>query len=158
MIDQRINSCLTFCQGKCPHFTITERFFLFPQILNAIDIELAEGNCLDCEKYVDRRVSQQSRSGRRDAPSKESDYGAQNEKRQHGRTAVRLPIHILAADGSRQGETEDISLGGAFIRCEKPPLLLLGWSGQILNLRAAATNQLEWVLSSFRSLVLHDLN
>jgi hypothetical protein len=121
MIDQRINSCLTFCQGKCPHFTITERFFLFPQILNAIDIELAEGNCLDCEKYVDRRVSQQSRSGRRDAPSKESDYGAQNEKRQHGRTAVRLPIHILAADGSRQGETEDISLGGAFIRCEKPP-------------------------------------
>jgi hypothetical protein len=119
MIDQRINSCLTFCQGKCPHFTITERFFLFPQILNAIDIELAEGNCLDCEKYVDRRVSQQSRSGRRDAPSKESDYGAQNEKRQHGRTAVRLPIHILAADGSRQGETEDISLGGAFIRCEK---------------------------------------
>ncbi len=43
------------------------------------------------------------------------------EKRQHGRIAVRLPIHILAADGSRQGETEDISLGGAFIRCEKPP-------------------------------------
>ena len=43
------------------------------------------------------------------------------EKRQHGRIAVRLPIHILTADGSRQGETEDISLGGAFIRCEKPP-------------------------------------
>jgi hypothetical protein len=43
------------------------------------------------------------------------------EKRQHGRTAVRLPVHILAADGSRQGETEDISLGGAFIRCKKPP-------------------------------------
>jgi hypothetical protein len=43
------------------------------------------------------------------------------EKRQHARTAVRLPIHILAADGSRQGETKDMSLGGAFIRCKKPP-------------------------------------
>ena len=43
------------------------------------------------------------------------------EKRQHGRTAVRLPIHILAADGSRLGEIKDISLGGAFIRCKKPP-------------------------------------
>ena len=56
MIDQRINSCLTFCQGKCPHFTIMERFFLFPQILNAIDIELAEDNCQDCKKYINRRV------------------------------------------------------------------------------------------------------
>ena len=42
------------------------------------------------------------------------------ENRQHVRTAVRFPIHILAADGSRQGEAEDISLGGAFIRCENP--------------------------------------
>ena len=42
------------------------------------------------------------------------------EKRQHGRAAVRLPVHILAADGSRQGEMKDISLGGAFIRCKKP--------------------------------------
>jgi Tfp pilus assembly protein PilZ len=30
-------------------------------------------------------------------------------------------MHILAADGARRGETEDISLGGAFIRCEEPP-------------------------------------
>jgi hypothetical protein len=55
-----------------------ERFFLFPQILNAIDIELAEGNCLDCEKYIDRRVSQQSRSGGSDAPSKDNDYDSRN--------------------------------------------------------------------------------
>jgi hypothetical protein len=78
MIYQRINSCLIFCQGKCPHFNTMERFFLFPQILNAIDIELAEGNCLDCEKYIDRRVSQQSRSGGSDAPSKENDYDSRN--------------------------------------------------------------------------------
>ena len=30
--------------------------FLFPQILNAIDIELAEHNCLDCSEYVNRLV------------------------------------------------------------------------------------------------------
>jgi hypothetical protein len=121
MIYQRINSCLTFCQGKCPHLTMMKRICRFPQILNAIDIELAEGNCLDCEKYIDRRVSQQSRSRRRDAPSKRATMAPEIEERQHGRTAARLPIHILAADGSRQGETADVSLGGAFIRCEKPP-------------------------------------
>ena len=43
------------------------------------------------------------------------------EQRMDQRFRVRWPIHILAADGSRRGETEDISLGGAFIRCEKPP-------------------------------------
>jgi hypothetical protein len=121
MINQRINWCFTFHQGKCPHFTEMERFFLFPQILNAIDIELAEGKCLDCDKYIDRRVSQQSSSRRRDVPSKRATMAPEIEKRQHGRTAARLPIHILAPDGSRQGETEDISLGGAFTRCEKPP-------------------------------------
>ena len=43
------------------------------------------------------------------------------ERRMDQRFQVRFPIHILAADGARQGETEDMSLGGAFIRCEKPP-------------------------------------
>ena len=43
------------------------------------------------------------------------------ELRMDQRFQVRWPIHILAADGARIGETEDISLGGAFIRCEKPP-------------------------------------
>ena len=44
------------------------------------------------------------------------------ERRMDQRSQVRWPIHIRAADGTRQGEIEDISLGGAFIRCEKPPL------------------------------------
>ena len=56
MIDQRINSCLTLYQGKCPYFTMMEISYLFPQILNAIDIELVESNCLDCTKYIDRPV------------------------------------------------------------------------------------------------------
>jgi hypothetical protein len=44
-----------------------------------------------------------------------------NERRMHPRLRVRWPVSILAADGSGRGETEDISLGGAFIRCQKPP-------------------------------------
>ena len=43
------------------------------------------------------------------------------EQRIHPRRQVRWPVSILAADGLRRGETADISLGGAFIRCEKPP-------------------------------------
>ena len=43
------------------------------------------------------------------------------ERRMDQRFQIRWPIHIFAADGTRQGETEDISLGGAFIRCDKPP-------------------------------------
>jgi hypothetical protein len=42
------------------------------------------------------------------------------EQRMDQRFQIRWPIHILAADGAMRGETEDISLGGAFIRCEKP--------------------------------------
>jgi len=43
------------------------------------------------------------------------------EQRMHPRHQVRWAVSILAADGLRRGETEDISLGGAFIRCEMPP-------------------------------------
>jgi hypothetical protein len=42
------------------------------------------------------------------------------EQRMHPRRQVRWPVSVLAADGLRRGETEDVSLGGAFIRCEKP--------------------------------------
>ena len=56
MILQRINSCLTFYQGKCPHLTMMKIFYLFPQILNHIDIELAEQNCLECNEYVNRSL------------------------------------------------------------------------------------------------------
>ncbi len=56
-----------------------ERFFLFPQILNAIDIELAEHNCLNCNEYVSRLLlPTKSVSERRGSPSKEKDYGFRN--------------------------------------------------------------------------------
>ena len=43
------------------------------------------------------------------------------ERRKYPRIRVRWAVSIQAADGSSQGEIEDISLGGAFIICEKPP-------------------------------------
>jgi Tfp pilus assembly protein PilZ len=43
------------------------------------------------------------------------------ERRTYPRLRVKWAVSIQAADGLRQGETEDISLGGAFIRCGKPP-------------------------------------
>ena len=42
------------------------------------------------------------------------------ERRKHPRIPVRWAVSIEAADGVRQGRMEDISLGGAFISCERP--------------------------------------
>jgi hypothetical protein len=98
MIYQRINSCLIFCQGKCPHFTIMERYFLFPQILNAIDVELAEGNCLDCKKYIDRRaLSTKSALGGETLHQRRTTMASEIEKRQHGRIAVRYLTRMVTS-------------------------------------------------------------
>ena len=43
------------------------------------------------------------------------------ERRTDKRYQIRWPIHIHTAEGLRRAETEDISLGGAFVRCNKPP-------------------------------------
>lgn len=43
------------------------------------------------------------------------------ENRQHPRMPITLSARMVTAIGVMAGETEDISLGGAFIRCEKPP-------------------------------------
>ena len=42
-------------------------------------------------------------------------------RRKYPKIPVRQAVSIKAAKGLRRGEMEDISLGGAFIRCEKPP-------------------------------------
>jgi hypothetical protein len=42
------------------------------------------------------------------------------ERRMYPRVRVRRAVSIIAAEGLRRGETEDMSLEGAFIRCEKP--------------------------------------
>ena len=45
------------------------------------------------------------------------------ERRRYPRTEVRWPVSIKTFQESLEGETKDVSLGGAFIRCAKPPEL-----------------------------------
>ena len=42
------------------------------------------------------------------------------ENRQHPRMSIALPAKMVTAIGVMEGETENISLHGAFIRCQKP--------------------------------------
>jgi hypothetical protein len=42
------------------------------------------------------------------------------ENRQHPRMPITLPARMVTATGVIKGETENVSLHGAFIRCQKP--------------------------------------
>ena len=42
------------------------------------------------------------------------------ENRQHPRMPITLPARIITATGVMEGELENVSLHGAFIRCKKP--------------------------------------
>ena len=42
------------------------------------------------------------------------------EKREHPRFEVKWPITIMSNDGDAYGEIENISAGGAYVRCGKP--------------------------------------
>ena len=42
------------------------------------------------------------------------------ENRQHPRMPITLPARMVTATGVMQGEMENVSLHGAFIRCQKP--------------------------------------
>jgi hypothetical protein len=98
MIDQRITSCLTFYERKCPHLTRMERYFLFPQILNAIDIVLAEGCCLDCKKYIDRlAISTKSALGGETPHQRITTRASEIEIWQHGRIAVRYLTRMVTS-------------------------------------------------------------
>lgn len=44
-----------------------------------------------------------------------------NERRYYPRTKVKLPVVRMAGDDLVDGEIEDLSLGGAFIRCSVMP-------------------------------------
>ena len=98
MINQRINWCLTFYQGKCPHFTMMKRICLFPQILNVIDIELAEANCLDCKKYIDRRaLLRKSALEGKTLHERRSTKASEIEKGQHFRIRFKSPASMVTS-------------------------------------------------------------
>ena len=42
------------------------------------------------------------------------------ENRQHPRMPITLPARIITVTGVMEGEMENVSLHGAFIRCQKP--------------------------------------
>ena len=42
------------------------------------------------------------------------------ENRQHPRLPITLPARMVTATGVMEGEMENVSLHGAFIRCQKP--------------------------------------
>lgn len=73
-----------------------------------------------CFEWINEPASRQSAFVRKSLKSKNKKM-IKKEQRIHPRRQVRWSVSILAANGLRRGETEDISLGGAFIRCEKPP-------------------------------------
>jgi Tfp pilus assembly protein PilZ len=68
------------------------------------------------------------------------------ERRKYPRIRVKWAVSIQAADGLRQGEMEDISLAGAFIRCDKPPRtnekVLLTYKNHSHNIKVLA--QVAW--------------
>ncbi len=74
LIDDRLNSCPLFAKEKCPHQTIMERVYLFPQLIDTKDLSKYQSICLSCEQYVevrphvidskdDRRSGRDRRSG-----------------------------------------------------------------------------------------------
>jgi Tfp pilus assembly protein PilZ len=76
------------------------------------------------------------------------------ERRMYPRLRVRWAVSIQAADGLRQGEMEDISLGGAFIRCDKPPRpnekVLLTYKDHSHNIKVLA--QVAWTNQTSRGI------
>ena len=75
-----------------------KRICLFPQILNVIDIELAEGNCLDCKKYIDRRAySTKLALGGETLHQRRTTIASEIEKRQHDRIAVRYLTRMVTS-------------------------------------------------------------
>jgi hypothetical protein len=49
-VQDRINSCNLFREGKCPHQPIMERVYLFPQALDPEELRRLERLCCACEQ------------------------------------------------------------------------------------------------------------
>ncbi|MBW2339242.1 MAG: PilZ domain-containing protein [Deltaproteobacteria bacterium] len=74
-------------------------------------------------KFIQSLMAYRSRSSqfnyRFAIPGKVVEIGKE-ERRQHARALIRLPVSIETAEGTITAETKDISLGGAFICCRTP--------------------------------------
>ena len=70
--------------------------------------------------YVYSFLKVGSRFGIEDLPSAKVPQRTGVESRQHPRTHVNWPISMETPEGTIEAEVQNISLGGAFIRCQKP--------------------------------------
>jgi Tfp pilus assembly protein PilZ len=70
------------------------------------------------------------------------------ERRQHPRAMVSWPVIIKSTRGFMSGETQDVSHGGAFIRCREPlkpnEVLEVSISVSLLCPRVQATAEVMW--------------
>lgn len=52
LITHRINSCLVFAEGRCPHQLIMERVYIVPQLIASEKLREFQRKCLDCSYYA----------------------------------------------------------------------------------------------------------
>lgn len=96
LLGDRINSCQLFEEKKCPKQLLLEGTNPIPQLLETKQFQ-------ECQQLA--------RSCKHDMLI---------EDRQHPRMPIKLPARIITAAAVIEGETENISLYGALIRCQKP--------------------------------------
>lgn len=56
VIENRLNSCELFSEGKCPYELIMQRVYLFPQLLDAVEAKEYKMTCHKCRQFVNRFI------------------------------------------------------------------------------------------------------
>lgn len=51
-IQERINSCKLFREGKCPYQPMMEKVYLISQVLDPEELRRCEGRCCACGRYA----------------------------------------------------------------------------------------------------------
>lgn len=95
MLDQRKNSCQIFIRKECPSQLMMEGSYPILQPLDPKQIQECQKLARSCNDTI-------------------------IENRRHPRMPITLPARIVTATGVLEGETENVSLHGVFIRCQKP--------------------------------------
>ena len=52
LISHRINSCLVFAEGECPHKLTMERVYIISHLMDPDEKRKAQSKCLECERYT----------------------------------------------------------------------------------------------------------
>jgi hypothetical protein len=52
LISHRINSCLVFAEGKCPHKLTMERVYIISHLMDPDKLGRARSKCFRCKLYI----------------------------------------------------------------------------------------------------------